>query len=307
MDTKTLEYLLVVAEERNISRAADRLYMLQSSLSRHIQRAETAIGAKLFYRERNELHLTDAGRIFMNNAQAILHIQQRTMEKLDEMRMDQKENIRIIIGPKEHTHFMRHALPQFYEKFPEVNVIATIGNPHVAREYLLNGIADIGMFATRENRLSNLEYSTIREDELMLALPVDSPAVGEIQSHGLDFAYMRDDPFVLNKDDNEYRQMEQEILRAGKFTPALVYEVTTLRAALHMVQRGIGNAFLSRRFVEMCGEDIQSFSLVPPHTFRLVAAYQKEKGASLPIMMLISIIKEAFATAQLPMEQSDGR
>ena len=46
-----LKYFLLVAEELNITRAAERLYISQQSLSNHIQRLEQYYGTKLFYRK----------------------------------------------------------------------------------------------------------------------------------------------------------------------------------------------------------------------------------------------------------------
>lgn len=50
MDMKELKYLTVLAEEESISRAAERLYMAQSSLSQFLHQFESEIGTKLFVR-----------------------------------------------------------------------------------------------------------------------------------------------------------------------------------------------------------------------------------------------------------------
>ena len=48
MELKELEYIVAVAEERSISKAADRLYLAQSSLSQFVSRYEAELGVKLF-------------------------------------------------------------------------------------------------------------------------------------------------------------------------------------------------------------------------------------------------------------------
>lgn len=48
MDTRTLSYIIAIAEEKSISKAAERLYMAQSSLSQYLTTLETSLGYPLF-------------------------------------------------------------------------------------------------------------------------------------------------------------------------------------------------------------------------------------------------------------------
>lgn len=68
MNTQTLEYIIAIAEEKSISRAADRLLVSQPAISRQLKRVEERLGTKLFLRERGEMILTDAGKIYVNGA-----------------------------------------------------------------------------------------------------------------------------------------------------------------------------------------------------------------------------------------------
>lgn len=294
MDTKTLEYMLVIEQEKNISRAAEKLFMSQPSLSRHIKTIEENIGDKLFTRKNNELQLTDAGRIFMNNARAILHIQQKALAELENMRKNQKEKIRLIIGTKERTIFTRRILPVFYKSYPDIDVVVITGDANDAKEYLQNGLADIGVFTVRDLRGVHFDCTVLRNDELLLAMPEGSEAAKAVQAHGLSFDYMKDDYFILNQDDSEYRQMEQQVFEANQFYPALVCEVSKFHTALHMVESGVGNAFLPRSFVRVFGDKVHAFSMVPPYSFSLIAATQQDKNLGKPILKLIQLMDNIF-------------
>ena len=61
MTFQTLDYIIAIAEEKSISKAADRLLLSQPALSRQLKRVEESLDTKLFVREQNEMHLTDAG------------------------------------------------------------------------------------------------------------------------------------------------------------------------------------------------------------------------------------------------------
>ena len=63
MNTRLLEHIIVISEEKSLSKAADRLLVSQPALSQQLKRLETELDAKLFYREKNRLLLTDAGKM----------------------------------------------------------------------------------------------------------------------------------------------------------------------------------------------------------------------------------------------------
>ncbi|AEM82914.1 LysR family transcriptional regulator [Streptomyces violaceusniger] len=72
LDLRLVRYFTVVAEHRNFHRAADALHLAQPSLSRQIQRLEERMGVRLLHRTKQGSHLTEAGRIFLPQAQALL-------------------------------------------------------------------------------------------------------------------------------------------------------------------------------------------------------------------------------------------
>lgn len=72
MELRQFRYFVVAAEEENFSRAAARLHVAQSALSRQIQLLERQLGLPLFERTRSRVHLTEAGRIYYEDIERIL-------------------------------------------------------------------------------------------------------------------------------------------------------------------------------------------------------------------------------------------
>ncbi|MFI5783924.1 LysR family transcriptional regulator [Nocardia sp. NPDC051570] len=73
LDLRLVRYFTVVAEHGNFGRAATALHLAQPSLSRQIQRLEDQLGVRLLDRTPQGSSLTDAGRVFLSHAQALLH------------------------------------------------------------------------------------------------------------------------------------------------------------------------------------------------------------------------------------------
>lgn len=294
MDIKILEYLIAIAEEKSISRAADRFLLSQPSLSRHLCKAEAQIGAKLFYRHHSEMLLTNEGKVFMNHAHAILHVHRQTEEKLELMRNERKNKLRLIIGYRERTFFSRNVLSLFNERHPDFSVVIIEGGAEIVKEYLINDMADMGLFVTNNSKIEPLEHITLRRDELVLAVSPKNPALSSINQNGFSFEPLKNDCFILKNEKNEFRRMEQEIFNANDFLPQKICEVDKLRTAMHMVENGYGNAFLPRSLLESSESSIPAFSMVPPYNIRLIVAYSHQKLLNRQIMDLLELMIEKF-------------
>ena len=85
MDTRYLTYILTIAEERNMTRAAKKLYVSQSSLSQYLTRLEQELGTPLFLRTRGELVLTPAGELYAQAAKKVLGIKKQLCKDIAEL------------------------------------------------------------------------------------------------------------------------------------------------------------------------------------------------------------------------------
>ena len=81
-DIEVMRYILGIAEEGSLTKAADRFYLSQPALSRYLRSVESMIGTPLFNRAHNRLIPTNAGIVFANNTRNILQIEKAMREKL---------------------------------------------------------------------------------------------------------------------------------------------------------------------------------------------------------------------------------
>lgn len=85
MTTKIYEYMLAIAKEGSLSKAAEKCYISQPALSQHIKTLERKLNCTLFQQQNGRMVPTQAGKIFLITAERIVQTEQETNWKLEEL------------------------------------------------------------------------------------------------------------------------------------------------------------------------------------------------------------------------------
>jgi LysR family transcriptional regulator, benzoate and cis,cis-muconate-responsive activator of ben and cat genes len=99
MQLRHLRYFIAVAEEQNVTRAAARLHVSQPPLSRQIRDLENELGISLFDRGAKAVRLTEAGRVFLVEAQAVLRRADQAVEMARAVASGQRGEIHVGYAP----------------------------------------------------------------------------------------------------------------------------------------------------------------------------------------------------------------
>jgi DNA-binding transcriptional LysR family regulator len=234
MDIRQLRYFLAVAAERNFSRAADRLNMAQPPLSRQIQQLELEVGAQLFDRDMKPMALTDAGRLFYEQA---IQVTRRMDEMKEAMRVFVSSNRpRFVVGFVPSVLYAR--LPEIIRGFrraaPEVDLTLTemITIEQIAA--LKEGRIDFGFGRVRFDDPA-IEREVLREEELVAALPIGHRLLSG--DRPIDLADLSDEAVIIypREPRPSYADQVLSLLRDQGVTPEIVHEVRELQTALGLV------------------------------------------------------------------------
>ena len=179
MDFRKLQYMLKVAEEKSFSKAAQKLYIAQPSLSQYIQKLELQLGVQLFDRSTNPLRLTYAGELYAETAKNILNLKDQLSNQMEDISNFKKGRLTIGLSAFRSTYVMPKILPRFHEKFPGIDVVLVEGNSVKLEELAIKGITDISLMTLpiKENFFS---YEPILSEKILLAIPPQHPACKEI-------------------------------------------------------------------------------------------------------------------------------
>ena len=142
MNFQHLKYFLMVAEELNITRAAERLYISQQSLSNHIGNLERELDVKLFTRS-PKLSLTYAGGLLVDTASQILDLHSQYLTKVGDINKQYLGVLRVGISHTCGLALLPDILPRFRAEFPQVEFSLFEGNSTQLEDELSHGRTDL--------------------------------------------------------------------------------------------------------------------------------------------------------------------
>ena len=173
MNTKVLEYIVAIAEEKSVSRAAERFYLSHPALSSHLKKLEQELGVPLFQRTSGGMQPTPAGLIFLADARAILHEEQKLREALTLMRHQRKNVIRMMVDTPFYNRMIQRVLPGFTALHPDYTIDIVKCNAALGRSELLQGNGTLGVLISTTPQATDLVYLPFYTGYLRLIFPRD--------------------------------------------------------------------------------------------------------------------------------------
>lgn len=258
MNTKILEYMIAIAQERSISRAAERFYLTQPVLSRHLKKIEAGAGTPLFIRQKDGMALTEAGRIYINSAQNILHMEAEMEADLRAMLEEEKNTLRVYVDFPYISLLSERILPEMRKKHPHVRVHFIYAGTDDIQSSFSSGAAGIGILISPDRRFTGLEYIPLRTDEVVVIRPNGQGA---------------EDTIFMQPLGTSLRAAEDRWLKRQDAAFGVIMEVQTFRAGLEGARAGQGCACVLRSMEKK--EELKRLEGVSSLPFEVCVAYPK--------------------------------
>lgn len=256
MELKELEYIVTTAEEGSISRAAERLYIAQSSLSQYLSRYETELGTKLFRRTSNGVRLTSAGEVFVRNARQMLIQYQQVKKQLTDMNAPVKGVIHFGISTYRGSYLLPKAMHLFRQEVPNVEVVLHEHDSSVLERRIASGDLDMAVVAIRPDQWHN-QGKFLMKDEVLLVANRDHAVMEFVREGGggpdrpwvelSDIAHL---DFLLSSRSAMLGNIAQQQFDLLGIQPHYVGGNLTAAMAAALARRGLGVAFTYRSCIE---------------------------------------------------------
>lgn len=242
MDLRQLKYFLMVAEERQITRAAKRLHMKQPPLSRQMNMLEQELGVSLFDRSGKGLELTEAGELLKQKAESLII-------QFDEMKrevQEVEEGIRGELSIGSVVSCISHLptkIAQFRSLHPQVTFKISEGDHYLLGEQLERRVIDLV--------ITRLPFEAQTSTDQYDVLPLSSdPFVAVIPSAWTSYAtkasmtmqQLASFPFLALKTDHT-TQMHKRVMdecRQLGFELSVICECSSVSIIMSLIAEGIG-------------------------------------------------------------------
>lgn len=176
MELRHLKYFIAAAEELNLSRAAIGLYISQPALSRQIKSLEDELKVSLFIRQSDGLKLTDAGKMFLEQAKDILNRSQVAVQSIQSCYSQTYEVVTVGYIPTVLETFMGETLQQFGTAYPQVTIRLHEMSPSAQVKALRNRQIDIAFMGNPPDELEEeFTVQCIKKVPIAALLPDTHP------------------------------------------------------------------------------------------------------------------------------------
>lgn len=256
MELRHLRYFVAVAEELHFTRAAERLHLGQPPLSAQIQALEREVGAQLLERTKRSVRLTDAGKLFLEDARRILALSEQAGENARRASRGEIGELRVgFTSSMPFSEILPRVVNLYRRHYPQVNLSLQEMATMRQIEAIADRVLDLGFIRTPELDVdTGVELTTLRHDPLVMVLPTSHPLARHktVKIEDLD-----GEPFVAysrNVGAGLHAQV-MKLCRDAGFELTVAQEVREAAIIIGLVAAGCGISVLPESFqcIKMSG------------------------------------------------------
>lgn len=272
MELRTLRYFLAVAQEENITRAADVLHVTQPTLSRQIMDLERELGTALMLRGKNGLTLTDDGIFFRQRAEEIVELAGRLERAFVEKNKEVSGVIAIGATEAVGSRLFAKLIKRFSEKYPLVQFNLYNEMADYIKDRMDKGLIDVGLLLEPVDT-GKYDFLRLSQKEAWgILLRVDHPLA---EREAVSPEEVAQYPLILPLRE----RVRSEILNWLKREEKDLYiplSYTLLSNAVLLVEEGLGCAFcLDGALAIHSSQNLRFIPIYPEHTTRSVLVWKK--------------------------------
>ncbi len=240
MDFRVLRYFIVVAQELNFTRAAEKLNMSQPPLSNQIKQLEDDLGVQLFIRGKRHLTLTEAGSFFYTRANQIMELAGKT--RLDLAHINNSLSGKICLGIVEGRppYLAARWIAAFRKEFPLVRFEFWNGSSDDVLDHLNRGLADLAIIA-KPYDTEHLNALKVDKEPWVAIIPSKHP-LASLPGDSISLDLLRNEPLIIPRRDSRIEEIRQWFRgnENDDFEPNILCEMSSYIDVVALVEQNAG-------------------------------------------------------------------
>lgn len=299
------EYFLTVVRERSISRAAEKLFISQSSLSQHIAKLEEGLDVRLFDRSQTPIALTQAGELYRSYLESNTYLYQKFQADLTDLNFSRSQTVHLGMGNWRGSILAPDLLPDFLRAHPQARV--HLHEFPVSELYAMmeDGKVDFSVMNTSSSGVSDsFVNEIIAYERILLVMHREDPIAREFagaqrEEMAVDLRRLEDERLISLSNTLTVGRHVGNFLQKNMLNFSNRLSSTNNATVLRLVAAGLGFCFLvetglqdAARYPELVCFDLRSPELSIP-----LSLVRKANGYLPPLARdLMDTIREHYRT-----------
>lgn len=272
MEIRELKYLLMLEEEKNISHAAEKLYITQSTLSTFIKQLETELHTKLFARNSRGITVTPSGKVLLSHARRMVQEFQLAQNEISDLENLKTGEIRLGISTFRGTYILPHVLKSFHQQYPGITVTISEANTIDLEQKIIDGILDLALVTIPFQIMKGPVPKPCIRDEISLVTPpghpilkktVKDPHTGKLS---IDINEIVRYPIIMQRTNTVLGNLAGSLFAKYGVRPFSYHTSSTPLMAFSLIRSGLGIGF-SFSSTEPYYPDLVYLALKPDHLY----------------------------------------
>lgn len=290
MTLNQLNYFVEVVKQSNFTRAAEKLFVSQSTLSKSIRAVEREVEMELINRQAKEFALTPEGQIFYDYAQRILDFYDEQTTALYERLRRTPGSLHLGMPPTAGTIYFFPLLYDYRKLYPAVDLKITEMTSKSVQQLVHEGTLDIGV-VIEPFFDDKMVTQTVYTSEAVLVVSKDHPLANR---RSVDSADLAQEQFLMVSRDYMYYDVVIDHCKAAGYTPNITFESSQWDLILEMVAAGQGISILPKPLVDkLYSKRVRQIHLKnPTFPWALTLVYRRDKVLTGPMKDFLALCEE---------------
>jgi DNA-binding transcriptional LysR family regulator len=289
MNLNQLKIFYLAAKRKNLSVAAEDLFITQPAVTKGIQRLQEFYDMKFVDHIGKKLILTDAGEVLYEIAEKIFELESKAEESIREFQERQRGRIRILSSESFGDYYLPRIIIPFSKTYPLVRISMNILPTEQVVEHTATLNDDIGFISYPVDH-KKLLVKEVLEDQLVVITPPEHPLA---HHPALIPRLLEDQILIMHETDSAPRRALEDYIRKNSLSVDVHLELSSNRAIKRAVEDGIGIALISRK---VANEEIRDKRLCaiplsdPSMTRKFYMVQHKDKYLSESLQNFIEMV-----------------
>ena len=250
---KNYEYFIAIVESGSLTKAAEKLYVSQPSLSQYVKRLESSLGVELFDRTASPLRLTYTGERYYEYVKQVRQLGENVEREFSDIKNQTSGRLRLGVAVWRGAHFLPDVFPEFHEAYPNIRLELMEDRSAALEAALMDDKLDVAvMNLPRSLHYEKLTCEIFFEERILLAAPTQHPAVRRILENcrvagGRPVApltLVKEIPLLTTKHGQNLTHEVMHALGKSGIEANILLETGNLTTAINLAAKGMGCVFV---------------------------------------------------------------